>query len=748
MDSERFKTPLDAALHYADIGWPVFPCRADKKPFTQNGFKDASTATAQIDSWWRRWPEAQIGIDCGRAGIAVIDLDLKPSENKDGIAAFARLQDEHGLARCGLIASTPRGGRHYVYAMPDPPIGNGIDVIAGSGIDVRASGGYIVVPGPSSPGREWVLGDPFEKWEEADGTWSTHIGPMPQWIRDVIAKPRAATSLSEGCDSAGAVPIDPRQHADIVEALTHIDGEGRNNWLRVGMALKSTGAKQQARALWDEWSQRWPHKFDAADQDYQWQSIREFRMDGTEITIATLFHMAKEAGWTQSLDAELRAAAAPTPQSAEAPPPPKADPAGAFPEHLLAVHGVIGEMVDWMLRTSPQRQPALCLASALVTLGALIGRRVQTETRLRTNLYALGIGPTGCGKDPSIARPVSLFTLAGFEACIGPGEWKSDSGLRAALVAHPSHACLIDEFLKVLKVLSGDHVPPHLQGIKRYILELFSRAGSVHLAAAYADRKMSPPITLNEPNLGIYGVGVPDDLFSALDRGAVQDGFLNRFLCFFVDDPLPTRQPLASIEVPPPELIRKLQALAIRTKPEGIQGSSSDASVATGCRTVPMLREARRAVLEIEAANDRRMRKLQESGDPLVNLWNRFAEHVQKIALIRTTCDDRDREIGPDDVEWARELVQWCTERTQAVAEAHVASSRVEADTKRVLRVIASAGDQGMTSHRVSRATQWLRRNERKEVLLTLIESGQIVAQEQTTASRPATIYVATGVRA
>lgn len=737
-----FATPLDAALHYADIGWPVFPCRADKKPFTQHGFREATTTAAQIESWWRRWPDAQVGVACGGAGIAVIDLDLKPSEGKDGIAAFSRLCDEHGLANCGLIASTPRGGRHYVYAMPDPAVGNGIDVIPGSGIDVRADGGYVVVPGPSSPGREWVQGDPFERWEESDGSWTGHIGPMPDWILRVIATARPARQV-EAHDSARAVPLDRKQIAEIRAALKHVDNDPRDTWIRIGMALKSTGAQEQAYDLWVEWSQSSP-KYDPKDQRYQWESIREFRLDGSEITLGTLFHMARLAGYQPSIDVEV---AVETPQSAAAEPAPRASTGiddQPFPEHLLDCPGVIGEMVAWMLRTSPQRQPALCLASALVTLGAVVGRRVRTPTNLRTNVYALGIGPTGCGKDPSLARPVSLFALAGLKGRVGPGEWKSDSGMRAALIAEPSHFCAIDEFLKVLKALSGEHVPPHLAGIKRYILELFSRAGSVHLAAAYADRKLSPPIELNEPNLGIYGVGVPDDLFAALDRGAIQDGFLNRFLCFFVDDALPTRQRIETIEHPPAELVAALRAIDTRTRPEGgLHGSTSDASTATGCRTVGMMQQARALVDTIEAENDERMRRLQSDGDPMANLWNRFAEHVQKLALVRVACDDRWREIGPGDIAWALELVQWCTERTHRVAEAHVASSRVEADTKRVLRVIAAAGERGMTSSRVTRSTQWLRRQERKDVLLTLLESGQIVAREVPSATKPLTIYVA-----
>lgn len=741
MGKEQTASGLDAALRYADLGWPVFPCKPDKKPYTKHGFKDASCDHKEIDHWWRRWPDAHVGIATEAAGLVVVDLDMKPSEHKDGVAAFSRLCDENGMDGCGLIASTPRGGRHYVYLAPaEMVVHSGADVIPKSGIDVRAAGGYIVAPSPASPGREWVVGDPFDV--NADGT--TDVCQMPGWVRMLVTRGRdgCAPGNPAGGDSAVDLLLTKAQVDVIREALQFVDSTPRDTWLHVGMALKSTGAGQQAFDLWNEWSQTCPQKFDPKDQAYTWRSLREFRMDGSEIAIGTLFHYAKAAGWECGMDAQVAAECASVPSPLTPPDAPAPTIEHEFPRELMNVPGLVGDVAQWMVESSSRRQHALCLASSLTMFGAILGRRVSSPTDLRTNLYTIGIGETGSGKEVGIKLPCSLLAHAGLSSVIGPGEWKSDSGLRSSLIAAPSHVCFIDEFCKVLRNLSGDNCPPHLTGIKRYLLEMFSRANGVHQAPAYADRKLNAPVEILEPNLCVYGVGVPADLFESMNRGAVSDGFLNRFLVFFVDDQLP---PLHKVgrALPPPDLVERIKKLDLRTKPQGLHGRGVGVAVATGCRVVGFTPAADALIDEMQLQNDERIRSMRASANPLADLWNRTTEHIVKVALVASVCDDPDRPMDVPAVEWARKLVLWCTERTQAAAEARVADSKVEADTKRLLRLIDACGDAGMPSARLSRSTQWLRRSDRKDLLQTLIESGQVVTATKATSTKPATVYVA-----
>lgn len=165
-------TALDAALGYVSRGWPVFPCRWEgpgrKRPLTRNGFHDATDVDAQIETWWKQWPEALIGAPTGAAiGAVVLDIDVKdPLAN-----GFDTLED---LGRAILpdtpIALTSSGGCHVYFACPERELKCSAGLL-GPGLDVRAAGGYVILPGAG--GYEW---DPVWNLDTAP------FAPAPDWL--------------------------------------------------------------------------------------------------------------------------------------------------------------------------------------------------------------------------------------------------------------------------------------------------------------------------------------------------------------------------------------------------------------------------------------------------------------------------------------------------------------------------------------------------------------------------------------
>jgi hypothetical protein len=143
-------SPLgEAALAWAALGKPIFPCKntpdneeTHKAPLTKHGFKDATTDAAQIQRWWKKWPDALIGMPTGDAsGIAVLDLDIK--KDKDGYAFVPDWE-----MRSHVIAKTGSGGAHLYFNSEGAPNCSS-DQIA-LGVDTRGNNGYVIVP--PSPG--------------------------------------------------------------------------------------------------------------------------------------------------------------------------------------------------------------------------------------------------------------------------------------------------------------------------------------------------------------------------------------------------------------------------------------------------------------------------------------------------------------------------------------------------------------------------------------------------------------------
>jgi len=82
------------------------------------------------------------------------------------------------------------------------------------------------------------------------------------------------------------------EQARVEEALQVIPADDYDTWLRVGMALHSSG-ETWARAVWDTWSQR-SAKYDPTTQEEKWAS---FTPEGG-VTLGTIFHEAAQYGYT------------------------------------------------------------------------------------------------------------------------------------------------------------------------------------------------------------------------------------------------------------------------------------------------------------------------------------------------------------------------------------------------------------------------------------------------------------------
>jgi hypothetical protein len=186
---------LRAALDYAARSIPVLPvhwptiqpgrqvacscgdpaCGAvGKHPITPHGLKDASTNREQVEWWWRRFPQANVGLATGHR-FDVLDVDGPTGER-----ALAHLAAGYPFGPPGPAVRTGRGGWHLYLA----PTGLGNPKPQGlEQVDWRGLGGYVLAP-PSrhASGRRY-------RWVR---DLSTPIPQAPAALRERLERPQPA----------------------------------------------------------------------------------------------------------------------------------------------------------------------------------------------------------------------------------------------------------------------------------------------------------------------------------------------------------------------------------------------------------------------------------------------------------------------------------------------------------------------------------------------------------------------------
>lgn len=166
---------LIAALGYAEREKHVLPCNPDnKRPLVKGGYKAATTNESKIRVWWKKWPNALIGVSTGSvSNFLVLDVDRpkKPGDH-DGVETLKNLEERHDPLPDTLTAKSPSGGLHFYFRPEGEEFFRCSNSQIGVKLDIKGEGGYIIVP--PSPGYEWVN--------------VVRPAPAPQWLLNLIKK--------------------------------------------------------------------------------------------------------------------------------------------------------------------------------------------------------------------------------------------------------------------------------------------------------------------------------------------------------------------------------------------------------------------------------------------------------------------------------------------------------------------------------------------------------------------------------
>jgi hypothetical protein len=368
-------------------------------------------------------------------------------------------------------------------------------------------------------------------------------------------------------------------------------------------------------------------------------------------------------------------------------------------------------------------------------VASLTGGKVVDRLRTRTNLYVIGLAPSGGGKDHARKLNREILLNSGGGDIIGPERIGSHAGIVSALAAQWNTLFQIDEIGRLIMTMKDASSSPHLFNISSVLLQIFSSADSVWQADAYGDR--SKVKRLCYPHCCIYGTNVPEGFWEALSKENLSDGLIGRFLVFESPEYVDYQEP-ADISLNPEIISKAATWIELKTHSGNLAGATSHE--AANPRRVEHDEAAYRRLHNHTVTISEKRKKEDKT---TAAIWSRAAEKTNKLALL-FACSRYDGELWPtinlEDANRAIKLNNYLTRMMLRQAGLHVAENHYERDQLRVLRILKQRPQ--WTQSEVTRATRWLRPRDRMEILSTLIELGHLNRDEIETSGRKLTIFL------
>lgn len=350
--------------------------------------------------------------------------------------------------------------------------------------------------------------------------------------------------------------------------------------------------------------------------------------------------------------------------------------------------GLVGEIAQYIYAQAPRPVPEIALAGALGLVAGIVGRAYNISgTGL--NQYVLLLAPTGTGKE-AIASGIDklmaqvIRTVPAASDFIGPGEIASSQAIIKYMSRGPtSFVSLVGEFGIYLQQMASINAPPHLTGLRRFLLDAYNKSGEgkVLRPSIYSDKDKNTAAVL-APAFTLMGESTPEKFYEGLHEGLISEGLLPRFTMIEYHGERPALNPGHLSAQPSFELIDRLSTL---------------------CAHALMLNSQHKAIhVQTDATARELFQQFDAHCDANINtsdrevrrhLWNRAHVKALKLAgIIAVGCNPYDPTITADVASWAINLV---------VADVRNLLARFDAgeigidndETKQLAKVIATVKD-------------------------------------------------------
>jgi hypothetical protein len=684
----------EAALFYAGLGYPVFPCRInDKRPATDHGCYDATTDVEQINRWWTTNPDLNVAIATN--GLVVVDIDGADNHWPG---------EEHSMELASVpTAKTPSGGSHRYFRQPEKKsYKNSVKKLADN-VDTRSNGGYVLAPPSQVNGGSYAWVDGCEL-----DTGPEDLKEAPSWISDKLDEAETKTQTPLVRSKEQPIPQGQRDHALFKMACAHRRIGHTEKEIFASLMVVNADRCQPPMDVWDvERIARQAAKF---TPDQIATAIVEGHFE--QLQNATVENEIEE-------DESIL------------------DDPGPLPANLMSVPGFVDDLMEYTLQTALYPDRSLAMVGALAMMAFLCSRKVMDSIGTRANIYLLGLASSGVGKDHPRKVNAKVLNHINMLSCLGDS-FASGEGLEDAVMRNPVLLYQVDEIDNMMAGIASSR-DGRAESIVANLLRLFSSSNGIFISRA---RSQKESLLCHQPHFNLIGSAIPKHFYDSLTEKMLTNGLLARMLVF-ESGRRSTFKPSPILDIP--EHIKTTALFWSTYTGDGGDCSQLSSSVEPKPAIVPSSPCADEARLAAIEQIDGMFRRCEEANDEGAKaLWNRAFEKVNKLALLAACSANHEApKITGKMVSWATKVVIHQTKKMLFACERFGGSGSVSASRiDKVLTVISKLEADGKEPARwlVLRKSKLLKKDF-DEVVETLLHQRRIVSDVKPSLGRHGTIY-------
>lgn len=707
---------IEAALAIAEQGLPVFPTN-QKMPAWSNadlgvgkgdgGYKAASTDPDRVRELFSHPRATEIAVPMGElSGLLCVDVDLdKGPEVEQWHVENAEWLSE---TRCHKTRS---GGRHYLFKHV---AGVRFPATLAYGVDLKAAGnGYVCWPGTDgyeviddAPPSRFPLDKLGEAAREKDGTLKSS-----SWNAASDEELIAAVASGESYHPA-------LRSLSVRMAQRRVDIEQARNTLYY---LMDENKPEQDIDRWEDRRAKIPDLIETAYERYgvlqeATPADRDLILQGTSLMPEVAVNFSKP-----SL-AELRAE---EPEEVEpAPSAPKAPP------------GLVGEIAQYHDSKSRHVTPQYGVMCGLTAVSALLANRYVVDMPkydTNTNVFIVGIGPTGSGKELPRTIIQEVLTIADMQDTVK--DVVSEPAFHAALSGDPRMTWLPDEFGKLLRNVASS-AGHHTSGVLKFAMQAYGiQNGGMIPAKFYSNAKDAKPAVVS-PYVVTLATTTRASFQEVMSDDFIADGFLNRLLMVEEDQSVMGK-------INGSGKTRLSAAVQDRIRDLADNGALEVARLEGKNLPSPLpIRVTAGALKVLEAFDAETTTVLAQTNDRTKQeLMPRLHENAIRVAGV-LACGDSDP-LAPvltvDHANWAVAFVR-CSLAAMVDFALDMGGSDFDKNRLRILEFIAAHGEKGVRGRDISRRFH-LPARQRDEVMEHLEHAGYVHASEEERNNQRVEVY-------